>query len=921
MKRTWKKTAVRGTSLTLALILALGIIVPYAVQATAGADAPPTDTSAPAPAAAEPSPAAGRVGKLNTAHGETYYATLDYYGDVLDSSVVKSYKTYGNDTIMDYGIYDGIVNLTGDIAPVIQDGTVTFQLGEDAPGQFYFEGKTKKPMEEFPWTLSLSYKLNGEPALAEDLAGEKGMVEIILDAVPNPAASEYSRNNVVLTAMSAFNGDDITSLEAEGAQVQQVGNLFCAMFMVMPGEEQHFTIRAGSNDFSYSGMVLLAVPATLDQLSQIADLREAKEKTQNSYDAIQDSMDAILDALEGMSGDINAAANGMERIDSGRETLSNGKGTIYGDTDTMRADLDSLTLLMNPMADQIEALRQTITDAKEPLNEMADIAVSLKKQLQDTERALKNLENGTDDVKDLVEGLADLEGSLRRMERALDRAGGGSSSGGQASSREQVKQVKAVHRAYEETDLEKFMVKMLLINKAADSTDMAAVMAAKLMLLIDLPREQAQAAGQLENWTTAQGLKGLYDLAQSGASFQAFCEKLPGVSREEAKRMNDLWIVYESGKVNSNTEPAPETPNSAPTPVPDDGSSGKTESTVSAARAAFRASAAEPPLLVLNTDFRGAPGLALFLSNQQDGGGDAPVPIAEADPSDQADRSESVGEAAGTSDPTSAGEGENSSVGGAAIDLIAGGLDEAMDKMNRLESELNSTISDIAGPTADVVGELADLCDELDDIADLLDDAEDLSAAIRASTGKLQSILDLVDRLRTTLNDYEPKLQETLATVSSLTSSAAQTIRDTETMIGDVENLMKSAGNDLDPGMETSLKGLIAALRKSTRALDQTDTIRDALDTVDALITGEWDSHTGENNNILLMDASAKPVSLTDPRNEGTTSIQYVMRTQEIREENEDEDSVWTEEDDNGTVWSRIAAMFRDFWQTITGWL
>ena len=66
----------------------------------------------------------------------------------------------------------------------------------------------------------------------------------------------------------------------------------------MPGEEQHFAIRVGSDDFSFSGLVLLAVPATLQQLDQIADLREAKEKVEDSYDAINDSMDVILNTLD-----------------------------------------------------------------------------------------------------------------------------------------------------------------------------------------------------------------------------------------------------------------------------------------------------------------------------------------------------------------------------------------------------------------------------------------------------------------------------------------------------------------------------------------------------------------------------------------------------------------------------------------------
>ncbi|MEM5781372.1 MAG: hypothetical protein AAGU02_09505, partial [Lawsonibacter sp.] len=123
---------------------------------------------------------------LTPTHDETYYATLDYYGGVLDSSVVKSYKTYGSDTITDYGSYDEVVNLTDDRAPTLAEGAVTFQLGSDAPSRFYFEGKTTKPLEQFPWALSLSYTLNGVPAKAGELAGKSGLVEIALDAVPNP---------------------------------------------------------------------------------------------------------------------------------------------------------------------------------------------------------------------------------------------------------------------------------------------------------------------------------------------------------------------------------------------------------------------------------------------------------------------------------------------------------------------------------------------------------------------------------------------------------------------------------------------------------------------------------------------------------------------------------------------------------------
>ena len=38
---------------------------------------------------------------ITPACDETYYATLDAYGGLVESSVVKSYRTYGSGTIVD----------------------------------------------------------------------------------------------------------------------------------------------------------------------------------------------------------------------------------------------------------------------------------------------------------------------------------------------------------------------------------------------------------------------------------------------------------------------------------------------------------------------------------------------------------------------------------------------------------------------------------------------------------------------------------------------------------------------------------------------------------------------------------------------------------------------------------------------------
>ena len=224
-------------------------------------------------------------------YDEAYYAMTDYSGNLTEGSVVKSYTTNGADTLTDYGEYDEVVNLTNGLTPTTAAGKAVFQFAKDAiPAHFYFEGKTAKPFEDLPWTLAVHYTLNGVATKAEDLAGKTGVVEITVDAIPNENASEYSRYNYTLEAMAIFNQDDILSLEAPGAQVQLIGNLRAVLFLGLPGEECHFTIRVGSDDFSFSGMTILMVPATLSQLSEISKLSERKDELEDDYDKISTSL-------------------------------------------------------------------------------------------------------------------------------------------------------------------------------------------------------------------------------------------------------------------------------------------------------------------------------------------------------------------------------------------------------------------------------------------------------------------------------------------------------------------------------------------------------------------------------------------------------------------------------------------------------
>ena len=253
------------------------------------------------------------------------------------------------------------------------------------------------------------------------------------------------------------------------------------------------------------------------------------------------------------------------------------------------------------------------------------------------------------------------------------------------------------------------------------------------------------------------------------------------------------------------------------------------------------------------------------------------------------------------------------------VDLITGGLDSASARIDQIQSELNASLNQIKRPAAAVAGDLANLCGELDILLRDLDDAEDLMAALGQSAGTLREILEDVDALRTVLNGYEPTLQEALASAGTLSDSAVTTIRDTEKLLTDAENLARSTGTELDAGTKQSLRGLSAALRQTAKALATTKQVKEAKNTVTQIIEDTWNEYTGDVNNILLMDATAEPVSLTDERNPAPTSIQVLIRTQEIKEEKPEEDEASAAVKEKTTFWGRVTQMFRDFWNAVTG--
>ena len=895
-------------------------------------------------------PAAAIGDGVTATYDEAYYAMTDYYGNLTDGSVVKSYRTNGIATLTDYGDYDEIINLTDGTVPARNGGMTTFRLDEKAlPGTFYFEGKTTKPFQQLPWTISMSYTLNGVPTKAEDLAGQAGVVEIRLDIVPNGQASEYARNNYTLEAMAIFNQDDILSLEAPGAQVQLIGNLRAVLFLGLPGEECHYTIRVGSEDFAFGGMTFLMVPATLSQLEEIAKLSERKDDLEDNYNKLSGSIDSLLDAMTAMTGSLNASANGLEQLNKARGIFSDGKGVIYSGTDALREDLSNLADVLEPVEGQIEALSKTISDSKSVLNSISNTSSDLRAELVDLEDALSALESGSGDVKSVLRAAGSLQSSLNSLSAALGKTpqppintGLKGDEGTQFNLK--MSQVKTLHNAYEASDLTSFVQYMLMADGmgSTEAKDLATLLTYTGTDPAIIAKREGLLAAKPELAAQATALSKLYS-AKSSMSFRDFCcqvfinssdENIKKNASSLAAQADNLWTLYAAGEPTSTEVVTHEdsfvaeaslvhNDDENSSPIGDSGSSDGNESGSSGGEGGSSA------------DSNGGSG------SSSSSGGESGNPSGGADrnPSetggDAGDEGENPG---GGTDGNTPGTGDGESPDGeagaegaptpkpeetkpndAVVDLITDGLNKASTSILGIQTQLNNTMSSLAGLTGNVVNDLALLCGRLSGLTSLINDAEDTAAAVRRASRELRDILKDAEELESLLDEYEPTLQETLATVSSLSTSAIKTIRDTQGLISDTEALMKSTGATLDDGTKQTLEGLAAVLRSTAKTMGTAGQIKDAKTSICDIIEDTWDEYTGDVNNLLLMDATAEAVSLTDSRNPSPESIQILIRTQEITMPDEDETEAEAAAEVQTTFWGRVAQMFKDFWATITG--
>lgn len=361
-----KKSIVKGMSLTLCAVLALGGLggTVYAMN-TAGTPAP--EQSVPAEPGAEAVPAGDRNVK-----DETVYVLARADGSV-EKIIVSDWvqNTQGGDTIHDVTRLTDIENVKGrETCTLGGDNTCVW----DAKGNdIYYQGSID---QELPVSVAVSYTLDGQPVSPEDLTGKSGRVSIRFDYTNRQyeLVDIGGRQEKIYVPFAMLTGvvldnDVFSNVSVSNGKLVNDGDRTIVAGLALPGLQdslgldrdtldlpEYVEITADAEGFALENTVTLAANGLFNDIACEANELDSMCELDNELDQLTDAMDqlmdgssrlydglcALLDSSKELAAGIDKLAAGAAQLKQGADGLSAGAGRLQTGAAALSQGLDAL---------------------------------------------------------------------------------------------------------------------------------------------------------------------------------------------------------------------------------------------------------------------------------------------------------------------------------------------------------------------------------------------------------------------------------------------------------------------------------------------------------------------------------------------------------------------------------------------------
>lgn len=724
---------------------------------------------------------------------ETVYINMDYYGAPTNTRIVKGVNLNGHTEFTDFGDYKDVYNMSTFDEPTLKEGSVYWKLNTDK-NRFYYECIPNDTVNiQMPWNFDVSYKLNGVPVEADQCAGASGTIQMDIHAVPNTYASDYYKNNMMLVCATGIDMSKALSIDAPGAQIQSFGTYKLVMFMGLPGEENTFTVRIGSNDFESMGLIMFMTPATTSALDIMSSMRDIKDRLENSGDNLYTGVSSMLSTMQAVQSSLSSMSSGISGIDQVRKQLIKDRGTLDPRTDAALNALDELTGKSDSLIPELNSAKETLT----ALNAT-------------TSSILTTLEESGEDIPEYQKLLNDVKTSLGNLEDLFD-------------------------------DLD-------------DETDNS-------------------------SWTIAQIRSASEDLKDE---LDALTEDLKSLSGS----LDDLDLE---------------------TPVSTELKNYVSAMTSSTAQSAGKDASQKKYLEIMSTITRD-------MSDEEK---------AEIEEKAKAEAAK-AGEAAGAAAVQSSAAYNNAQALAALMTGIKSGSSAVTSDMQSMTKQLESVTKEISG----LLDATNSLLKDLEDIADVFDEYKGLPQDFTQEGKKLTELangsLDRVNKMladipaqRESLDSLTKTATASIDKTTDLMSSTTKALSTSYDLMNTANSVLRSVRSQADASTQTTIDSLLDTLGKlsGSTASGQMQTATNSIHS--AVKDAETDLE--DDTNVLNIDTSADLESVTSSMNPSPSSLQFILRTEEISVDDDDDDGISDQDAADEGVFARICNIFKKLFTAITG--
>ncbi|MDG5788980.1 YhgE/Pip domain-containing protein [Evansella sp. AB-P1] len=352
---------------------------------------------------------------------EVVYATMSATGEQQEIYVVNILDVTKAGTIVDYGKYNAVTNLT-DLSEIeVIDNKVILQ----APtGKFYYQGNMTD--EQLPWDFTISYFLDGKEIEPEKLSGKDGRLQIMIKTSANEDVDKTFFEHYLLQISLTIPSEVMRNVEAPDATIANAGKKQQINFTVMPEQEEVLRFAADVTEFEMDAIEIAGIPSSMaidvdvngmtDDIKTLADaIREINDGVSELKSGVTDLNKGVRslrdgsaqynDGMNEVSGASSELIDGSAQINEMIQLISSSVSEGLGEINIPEIDVDELEQLPEELKELAKTL-QRIAD------ELDNLETNYSEAYDELDRAMENIPEysiSDEEIEELYESGVDRE--------------------------------------------------------------------------------------------------------------------------------------------------------------------------------------------------------------------------------------------------------------------------------------------------------------------------------------------------------------------------------------------------------------------------------------------------------------------------------------------------------------------------------